>query len=257
MDLVERELKQAANIVLNRYLVETQRSENFDALAALPLFLSLRAAIRAKVTAARVSVAPAAERFELASTARNYFSFACAFIRPAEPTLVAVGGLSGTGKSVLARALAPEIPPSPGAIVLRSDSERKSQFGVAETERLGHEAYRTEVNMSIYAVLAEKAHRILAAGHSAIIDAVFARPEERRMIEDAAVGRSFRGLFLEADLPTRLSRVNHRTGDVSDANADVVRQQETYDVGLMDWTTLDASASPAEILAAARISLRR
>src|SRR5437016_1257974 len=54
MDLHERGLKQAANVVLNRYLVEARRDSDFDALAALPPFMSLRAAIRAKVTAARL-----------------------------------------------------------------------------------------------------------------------------------------------------------------------------------------------------------
>ena len=54
MDLVERSLSPAANIVLNRYLVESRRDENLDALAALPFFLAMRAAIRAMVTAARL-----------------------------------------------------------------------------------------------------------------------------------------------------------------------------------------------------------
>jgi aminoglycoside phosphotransferase family enzyme len=50
MDLLERGLARPANIVLNRYLSETQRAHDLDALAALPFFLSMRAAIRAKVT---------------------------------------------------------------------------------------------------------------------------------------------------------------------------------------------------------------
>ena len=53
MDLIERGLHRAANIVFNRYLTDTQRIHDLDALAALPLFMSVRAAIRAKVTAAR------------------------------------------------------------------------------------------------------------------------------------------------------------------------------------------------------------
>ena len=53
MDLIERGLHAAANIVLNRYLTETRRVHDLDALAALPLFMSVRAAIRAKVIAAR------------------------------------------------------------------------------------------------------------------------------------------------------------------------------------------------------------
>src|ERR1019366_1027124 len=59
MDLIERKLTPAANIVLNCYLNETRRAEDLDALAALPLFLSLRAAIRAKVAAARRALSAA------------------------------------------------------------------------------------------------------------------------------------------------------------------------------------------------------
>ena len=57
MDLTERGLKDAANTVFNRYLGEARRDSDLDALAALPLFMSVRAAIRAKVTAARLETA--------------------------------------------------------------------------------------------------------------------------------------------------------------------------------------------------------
>src|SRR5262249_7878280 len=85
MDLTERRLTGAANIVLNRYLVETRRAEDLDALAALPLFLSVRAAIRAKVTAARRAQAEARQADAIATSARNYFDFAGRFIAPPPP----------------------------------------------------------------------------------------------------------------------------------------------------------------------------
>src|SRR5690606_3567987 len=119
MDLIERKLNAAANVVLNRYLSETRRLEDLDALAALPLFLSSRAAIRAKVTAARAKIGD--KRAEAEQSARDYFKLAQELLAPPRPQLVAVGGLSGTGKSWLARALAPHLPPAPGAVVLRSD----------------------------------------------------------------------------------------------------------------------------------------
>src|SRR6185369_10194141 len=122
----ERGLQDAANAVLNRYLAETRRDSDLDALAALPLFMSLRAAIRAKVTAARLGNAKAEEAGNVARAAQAYFRLACGLTAPPSPTLIAVGGLSGTGKSVLARALAPDIPPAPGAVVLRTDVERKA-----------------------------------------------------------------------------------------------------------------------------------
>ena len=258
MDLIERGLKDAANIVLNRYLTETRRDTDLDALAALPLFMSVRAAIRAKVTAARLANAVDAERAAIEKSAATYFRLACALIAPPAPTLVAVGGLSGTGKSVLARALAPDLAPAPGAVLLRSDVERKALFGVGETERLPAESYTKEATRKVYAVLAEKASRVIAAGHSAVVDAVFAQADERAMLEATAPrGIGFKGLFLVADLETRVARVGRRTGDASDANDAVARQQEAYNLGTMMWDTVDATGSPDATLARARATLGR
>src|SRR4051812_18551327 len=71
MDMVERGLGSAANIVLNRYLLSTQRSDDLDALAALPFYLSMRAAIRAKVTAARLEQAEAEKHRKSGATHAN------------------------------------------------------------------------------------------------------------------------------------------------------------------------------------------
>jgi aminoglycoside phosphotransferase family enzyme/predicted kinase len=257
MDLVERGLKEAANIVLNRYLAETRRESDLDALAALPLFLSLRAAIRAKVTAARWREANANSRADLARAAQTYFRLACSLLQTATPVLVAVGGLSGTGKSLLARALAQEFMPSPGAVVLRSDGERKALLGKGETERLPPDAYGADITARVYALLAEKARRILGAGFSVIVDAVFADPAERAAIRAAAsgTGTEFRGLFLVAPLPIRLARIGARAPDASDADAAVARQQEDYRLGKMDFTEVDASGTLDETRARVKDAL--
>ena len=259
MDLLERGLAPAANNVLNRYLAETHRVEDLDALVTLPFFLSMRAAIRAEVTAARMERAPAMERAAIARAVRAYFAFAQRALVPRAPQFIAVGGLSGSGKSRLARALAPELLPMPGAVIVRSDAERKALFGVAETEKLPEAAYAPDVSERVYGVLLDKARRILAAGHSAIVDAVFAQPRERDSFAVTAKSANVRprGLFLTADLTTRLARLGARAHDASDADAAVARAQERYDLGRLDWTPIDASGTPDQTLARARAALAR
>lgn len=253
MDLLERGLTEAANVVFNRYLIETGRDDDLDALAALPLFLSLRAAIRAKVTAARREFAAGPERTPIGDAARSYFRLGLALIAPASPALIAVGGLSGTGKSALARRLAAHVPPAPGAVVLRSDIERKRMHGIAETDRLPAAAYTAEVNRQVYARLAAKAERALQAGHSVIVDAVFARAGERADIEAVARARHApcRGLFLTTNLAVRLQRIGSRRHDASDADARVAREQESYQFSDLDWVKIDAGGMPDQVLAAA------
>lgn len=257
MDLLERGLALPANIVFNRYLAETHRAEDLDGLAALPFFLALRAAIRARVTVARLERAAAAKRSEIATSARAYFAFAARAIAPPLSQLVGVGGLSGTGKTRLARVLAPDIGPMPGAVIVRSDVERKAMFGVAEAEKLPKQAYAPDVTERVYGVLIDKARRALVAGHAAIIDAVFAQPAEREALSAAAKSAAvrLRGLFLAANLATRLARVGSRSGDASDAGREVARAQEAYDLGRLDWRQIDASGSVAETLAHARAAL--
>jgi aminoglycoside phosphotransferase family enzyme/predicted kinase len=257
MDLLQRGLAPAANFVFNAYLAATHRVEDLAGLATLPFFLSMRGAIRAKVTLARMDRAAAAQRPAIAAEARAYFSFAQRAIDPPQPRWVAVGGLSGTGKTRLARALAPDIHPMPGAVVIRSDVERKTLFGAGEFQRLPPGAYTEAVNERVYGVLIDRARRILAAGHSAIVDAVFAKPREREAIAAAAqeAGLRFDGLFLATNLATRLARVGARAGDASDADRRVAAAQEHYDLGPLAWAQIDASGTVEETAARGRAAL--
>jgi uncharacterized protein len=185
--------------------------------------------------------------------ARDYLERALASLDPPPARLVALGGVSGTGKSTLARALAPELGPAPGAVVLRSDVVRKRLHGAAPGDRLPPAAYRKEASCLVYDTLARRAAMLVHAGHATIVDAVFLDPAERVQIERVAceAGVPFQGLWLTAPEDILVQRVAARRGDVSDATADVLRQQLATDPGALTWPLLDVSGSPEAVAAQA------
>jgi hypothetical protein len=251
MDLWRRGLPRHANIVWNRYLAEMA---DFDGVSLLPLFLSCRAAVRAKTSATAAHVQEdVRRRRELEAAAREYLATAERLLDPPDPCLVAVGGFSGSGKSTLAFSLAPSVGAVPGAVVLRSDETRKHLCGVPRFQRLGPEGYSLQVSERVYSTVAEQAELVLRAGHSVIADAVYARAADRRVIEQVAAATStpFIGLWLEAPESVLIDRTAQRCNDASDADATVVRMQGSRETGDIRWYRLDASQPPAAVLATA------
>ena len=255
MDLEYRGLGHFANRVSNRYL---DRAEEDDGLAAMPLFLSLRAGIRAHVVASALEREHnAAAREQMAADARRYLDLAHRFLQPEPCRLIAIGGVSGTGKSTLAAALAPELGLRPGARVLRSDVTRKLLLGFDPETRLPPTAYTREISGRVYDALCRKATTVLKAGYSAIVDAVALRPEERQSFAEVASGAGvpFSGLWLEGRAEAMAGRIRKRRGDASDATPEVLAQQLREDPGAIDWVRIDTSSRPEHCLAAARNAL--
>jgi aminoglycoside phosphotransferase family enzyme/predicted kinase len=257
MDLEERGLRASANRLFNRYLAR-EPPDALTGLVALPLFLSLRAAIRAKVEAAGSERLEGKKRDEARALTRRYFDSAVRFLAHVPPRLVAIGGLSGVGKSALAHALAPEIGRAPGALWLRSDLERKAMFGVEETVGLPASAYSSDVTRDVYERLIDKARIALRAGQAVLLDATFATSAERSAAAGAAaeVGVAFAGLFLDAPLTTRLERIASRRADASDADTDVARRQTAEPLSEKGWAAVAASGSLSDTTALARARLR-
>jgi len=253
MDLLHYGNAAAANVLFNRYIQEGP-TDNLDGLALLPLFLSMRAAVRAHVLFTKNEQK---EDTAVRDKARRYFDLAIQCIKPAPPCLIAIGGLSGTGKSVLARGIAPMIGPAPGALVLRSDVIRKKQFGVGETERLPSSTYTPEASARVYDALLADAARVVAQGHSVILDAAFLRKEERASFSTLSPTTiPHIGVFLTADRAVRIARIAERTNDASDATVSVAVQQEAIPLGAMDWHAIDAGGSCEQTLSAAGRYLR-
>jgi aminoglycoside phosphotransferase family enzyme/predicted kinase len=256
MDLWRRQLPRHANTLWNRYLAETA---DFDGVSLLPLFLSCRAAIRAKTSATAAQLQGDTERRgELEGMAREYLAMADQLLHSPPPCLVAIGGFSGSGKSTLALGLAPSVGAVPGAVVLRSDETRKRLCGVPPLQRLGPQGYSSDVSERVYSTLAEQAALILRAGHSVVVDAVYVRAADRRAIGQVAAAASvpFIGLWLDAPESLLVDRTARRRSDASDADANVVRMQRAQDVGDIGWTGLDAAVPTASVLSAATDHLR-
>jgi aminoglycoside phosphotransferase family enzyme/predicted kinase len=257
MDLEHRDLGRLANVALNAWVPAAPggATGTIEALAALPLMLSLRAGIRAMVDSkAGAAQADADERRAHDAAARAYFAAARGFLEPWPPCLVAVGGFSGSGKSTLARALAPDLGRAPGAVLLRSDAIRKELCGVAETEPLPEAAYARAMSDRVYAEMFARARLALQAGQSAIVDGVNSDPAGRadlRKLADEA-GAPFTGFWLDAPAETLKARVTARRGDASDADAAVVARQLREDPGPLDWHRLDAGGGSDAVAAAAR-----
>lgn len=238
MDLWQRGLKTLANEAFNRYLDRTTEDE--AGIALLPLFLATRAVIRAHVGAARAQrLGPDSA---IAAEARDYLQHAQQFLEPSPPTLMAIGGLSGSGKSTVARHIAPTLGCAPGARVVRSDVLRKRLAGVAPETRLPPSAYTLAQNVQVYRTLDELAASLIATGHSVIVDAVFARHHERVRIGELAQGAQvpFQGFWLDCNVATRVARVEGRTGDASDADTAVARVQEADPLTEAGWHRLNA-----------------
>jgi aminoglycoside phosphotransferase family enzyme/predicted kinase len=260
MDLDRRRLRPAANAVLNHYLWLSAKPLDLQGLIALPLFLALRAAVRGMVTVDRAGQQSGEARERDLEKARAHLRDALDYLKQPPPQLVAIGGLSGTGKTTVAASLAPWLGPAPGAVHLRTDLERKRLAGVGELQRLPHSAYTPDARKRVYQMLSEKARLVLVAGHTVIIDSVFADPDVRQDVLALAreAGVPFQGIWLHAVPETLLKRVTERHNDASDATAEVVRTQLKADHGpfTAQWITVDAGGALADTVARARTAIK-
>jgi aminoglycoside phosphotransferase family enzyme/predicted kinase len=244
MDLWKRDLPDAANRIFNRYLDLTGDTANLE---LMPLFMALRAIIRGHVEATRMQTKHEGSDCNIVLTgdAQCYINLARALLEPRSPRLVAIAGLSGSGKSTAAAVLAPHIGAPPGARILSTDRIRKSIFGVDPLEHLPSEAYEPDVTLKVYALQRIEARKALDGGWSVIADGVFLKQEERTAMENIArsAGVPFTGVWLQAPKEQLATRVEARRNDPSDATAQIVELQANIPVDPVGWFVIDAGQS--------------
>jgi aminoglycoside phosphotransferase family enzyme/predicted kinase len=254
MDLWHRGLRQEANLILNHYFQRAAIRE-LAGLILLPLFLSLRAAIRVMTGVHGLGVQQAASQTATAAIIRgiqNYAALAGRLLAPGRPSLVAIGGISGTGKTSIACEAAPLIGAVPGALMLRTDVERKVMRGVALDRPLPRDSYTAEARDEVYRRVFKKAETVLNTGHSVIVDAVFPGHTARTQLCELAHGTNanFWGFWLEADPSVIRQRIAARPAGASDADMAVAEAQLKTAVPPEGWIKIDASG-PIHATAAA------
>ncbi|MDC7684360.1 AAA family ATPase [Asticcacaulis sp. BYS171W] len=238
MDLWVRGHEDAANTVLNIYVERASRLEDdihsvYAGLKLLPLYMSVRAGVRCHVNANYGGTPNYAME-----KAKVYLAAAHRFleIKPAE--LIAVGGLSGSGKSSHSRRIAPATGRAPGALILRSDEMRKRLWAFPEFETLPKEAYTPAENERVYNHMFDLARTAIQSGQSVILDATFRNQDRAReakaLAENADV--TFSALWMDVPAEERLRRVLQRTNDVSDATPDIAGAQTDPVLDEALWT---------------------
>jgi hypothetical protein len=198
----------------------------------VPFYKCYRACVRGKVESLRCleREVGAAQSERARQLARSYFELASRYARGASPALIVVCGLSGTGKSTVARMLGHR----KGFKMINSDLVRKRLAAVSEHEHVRAD-YATDIysdrftRLTYDAMLAE-AESLLGDGRGAILDATFKASADRKLALAIAARRGVPVLFVECvvsedEAIRRLARRESMPGEVSDATPEVYQRQ--------------------------------
>ncbi|MEG3940144.1 AAA family ATPase [Microcoleus sp. S36b_A3] len=223
MDLESRGRRDLGNVFLNTYIEQTG---DWEGLQVLPLYLSRQAYVRAKVTSLMLDDASVstAQKAEISQTAANYYKQAWQYTKPRRGKLTLMSGLSGSGKSTVARYLAHRT----GAIQIRSDAVRKHLGGISLNERGGQDLYSDEMTAQTYGRLLELGIILADRGWNVILDAKFDRQKLRSDAINLAQshGLSWQIIYCTAPIAVLRERLQQRRGDIADATAELLSSQQ-------------------------------
>lgn len=211
MDLEDHQQFAFANRFLNAYL---QITGDYAGLAILPYYQAYRAMVRAKISLFRLSQPGLSEQEQQAvkQKYRGLIKLAEHYAFPEQeprelqqnvitPSLYITHGLTGSGKSSVARYLVEQI----AAIQISSDVERKRMFGLtAKTQtqsELNKGIYDPSVTLQTYEQLKKLATTIIEAGYSVIVDATFIKFAHRELFKQLAQALQVPFIILHCEAP--------------------------------------------------------
>ena len=234
MDLKYRDYRKLAVHARNQYL---ERTDDFGGLALLALYIAYRACVRAKVNC--LSIDKSLPEENLVSSAVKHLEIAEGELKATKPMVFAIGGIPGSGKTTIGKALSQEL----DLVHVRSDVVRKHLLKIGLLEKASKETYTEEFSKTVYLETLSRAQLALEAGYSVLIDATFCEDSQRKIVEDFADkhGLDFTGLWCDVSVEIAQERISRRTNDASDANIEVLKAFLKKDYGSIDWNKIDAT----------------
>jgi len=215
-------------------VAESTQDEELPLLT--PFYKCYRAIIRGVVESLRSRQAETEdrERKSAVALASQYFSLARRYAIDAAPAIIVVCGLSGTGKSTLARALQYRL----GFPTVSSDRMRKKLASIP-IERSAAHAYKAgiyadAITESTYAAMLEESQCLLGDATGTILDATYQDPSHRKAALALAARDEVPILFVEcraddAEIRRLLIERQKAGSNPSDATVEVyLRQREDF-----------------------------
>ncbi|WP_280454262.1 AAA family ATPase [Nocardia brasiliensis] len=212
-------------------------------------YVAYRALVRAKVDVIRFGQGDSAARDRV----HRHLRIAVRHLESGAVRLVLVGGLPGTGKSTVAKELAA----STGAVVCSSD-EVRNQLRTAGTVpgdsgTFDAGAYSAANKARVYAELLARAHRLLSAGISVILDASWIDESERHRAAQLAVDTHADLLQLRCVCAPEVAgrRISRRGSSDSDATPHIAAAMSATAAPWPQAVVLDTEAPLADTVAGA------
>jgi len=225
MDLEYRNRTDFANVFLNNYL---EYSGDWEGVQVLPLYLTRQAYVRAKVNSFILDDphVSEAEKQHAHKQASQYYHLAWQYTQSRQGHLWMMSGLSGSGKTTIAREIAKQLQ----AIHLRSDAVRKQLAGIDLQAQGSQQIYQAEMTQQTYQRLLELGLLLASQGWHIILDAKYDQQSLREAVIQQSNIYQIPVKILHCYAPPDLlrDRVAKRQGDISDATVDLITQQQAH-----------------------------